>query len=243
MSAPWKKHDGGSRNRAQVRGGNLKARLMRWRRAFAERLGVFRWSVTGAWPLLAERLPQRGTFLEAGAHDGWTGSNTYSLERIRGWKGVLVEPAPQLAAACRRNRPNAPVVEAALISRTDKREELQFASAGLVSFVEGSPIASANLGIARDVFRIEHPERVRVRAMTLDAILEQEGFESLDFLSLDVEGLEGEALAGIDLERWGVRWILVECNDPGTVRALLEPRYERLATYGSCDVLYGLRRG
>src|SRR5438270_7132790 len=35
-----------------------------------------------------------GYFVEAGAHDGFTQSNTYWLERFRGWRGLLVEPMP-----------------------------------------------------------------------------------------------------------------------------------------------------
>ena len=37
-----------------------------------------------------------GFFVEAGAHDGFTQSNTYWLERFRGWRGLLVEPMPEL---------------------------------------------------------------------------------------------------------------------------------------------------
>ena len=33
-----------------------------------------------------------GFFIEAGANDGFTQSNTYWLERFRGWHGLLVEP-------------------------------------------------------------------------------------------------------------------------------------------------------
>src|ERR1700675_2623345 len=33
-----------------------------------------------------------GFFVEAGANDGYTQSNTYWLERFRGWRGLLVEP-------------------------------------------------------------------------------------------------------------------------------------------------------
>jgi len=49
-----------------------------------------------------------GVFVEAGANDGVTQSNTYYFEKFRGWTGLLVEPEPALAAACRRNR-RAPV--------------------------------------------------------------------------------------------------------------------------------------
>ena len=47
-------------------------------------------------------LPDRpGIFVEAGAHDGLTQSNTAMLEFSFGWTGLLVEPIPELAARCR----------------------------------------------------------------------------------------------------------------------------------------------
>lgn len=33
-----------------------------------------------------------GIFIEAGANNGIRQSNTYYLEAVRGWKGILVEP-------------------------------------------------------------------------------------------------------------------------------------------------------
>ena len=53
--------------------------------------------------LLKDRPP--GFFVEAGAFDGYVQSNTYYLERARGWRGLLVEPVPTLARAARRERP------------------------------------------------------------------------------------------------------------------------------------------
>ena len=37
---------------------------------------------------------RRGTFVECGAFDGETASNTLELEYFYDWKGVLVEPNP-----------------------------------------------------------------------------------------------------------------------------------------------------
>ena len=50
-----------------------------------------------------------GIFVEAGAFDGYGGSNTYWFERFRGWTGVLIEPTPELAARARKGRPRSQV--------------------------------------------------------------------------------------------------------------------------------------
>lgn len=85
-----------------------------WRNRLFAALGSQRY----AWPALlnldrrlAELVdPGPGTFVEAGAHDGFTQSNTYWLERHGGWSGLLVEPVPSLARRAARRRPRSRVV-------------------------------------------------------------------------------------------------------------------------------------
>ena len=45
-----------------------------------------------------------GTFLEIGANNGYSQSNTYYFEKIRRWKGILIEPIPQLYEECVKRR-------------------------------------------------------------------------------------------------------------------------------------------
>lgn len=44
-------------------------------------------------------------FLEFGASDGTEPFNSFMLEAIKGWKGVLAEPDPQWHKALISNRP------------------------------------------------------------------------------------------------------------------------------------------
>ncbi len=57
-----------------------------------------------------------GIFVEAGANDGQTQSNTAYFARHRGWRGLLVEPIPELAARCRVARPESVVENCALVA-------------------------------------------------------------------------------------------------------------------------------
>ena len=41
-----------------------------------------------------------GYFIELGANDGFTQSNTLALENKKGWRGVLIEPSPDLFLSC-----------------------------------------------------------------------------------------------------------------------------------------------
>jgi hypothetical protein len=42
---------------------------------------------------------RRGFFVEVGGNDGISQSNTAYLERYLGWRGLLIEPIPELARA------------------------------------------------------------------------------------------------------------------------------------------------
>lgn len=47
--------------------------------------------------------PEVGIFCEVGAYDGVKASNTLAFEEL-GWRGLVIEAVPELAAQCRANR-------------------------------------------------------------------------------------------------------------------------------------------
>lgn len=183
-----------------------------------------------------------GFFVEAGANDGFTQSNTYWLERFRGWSGILVDPMEEYARACRDERPNARVVQAGLVSDDFEGDEIEMVFGDLMSAPAGShpdDDAWVQPGLAlgwRD------PYRATVPARTLSSILEDAGSPAVDLLSLDVEGYEPEVLGGLDLNRHAPRWILVEMHDLAAGRerigALLGARYREHSALSPLDVLY-----
>src|SRR5688500_18902038 len=89
------------------------------RRRASEAVGSYRFSRTGAH-CIDEQLERLlvldgGFFVEAIANDVDNFSNTYFLDRSRGWTGVLVEGIPDLCRACVRHRPSSHVVNCALV--------------------------------------------------------------------------------------------------------------------------------
>lgn len=187
-----------------------------------------------------------GIFVEAGANDGMSESNTYYFERNLGWSGLLVEPVPRLAAEARRNRPNAIVEQCALIAEGDPRETVEINSAGLFSFIPGArgseAADEAHLSFASQYLpEGESPHSVTVPTATLGGLLRKHGFDRVDLLSLDVEGFEPQALAGLDFDALAPTWILVEANDPDAVESVLRPRYRHVADLSHYDKLYTLK--
>lgn len=148
----------------------------------------------------------RGFYVEVGAYDGKVISNTYYFEQL-GWTGVLVEPQPDKAAACRVNRPQSRVFQCAAVSspETTSIELLDVPGGEVYSTVVASDF---NLHRLRD-FGLES-RTIRVPTRTLDSILEEVRPEAIDFVSIDVEGAELEVLGGFDIARWRPQLVLVE---------------------------------
>ena len=185
-----------------------------------------------------------GFFIEAGANDGFTQSNTYYLEKSRGWSGVLIEAVPDLAAQCRRTR-KAQVFECALVASTFPDSEITIHVANLMSTVEGalgSPDEqSKHLSDAVRSQFLDGTEAIQVPARTLTSVLESSvGVSTIDFFSLDVEGYELDVLKGLDFDRFAPRFLLVEARNPGDVDAFLGDRYEFVEQMSQLDRLYRL---
>lgn len=198
---------------------------------------------------LLDHLPAGpGFFVEAGAADGLSESTSLRLERERGWHGLLVEPVPELHAACRRNRPGARVVHGALVPADFGGATVPVRTAGLMSLVPGARGSAqadeAHLELAR-YLGAGPSERVEVPARTLSGLLDEIGSPPVDLLSLDLEGYEPQALRGLDLERHRPAHVLVEVLEPEPgrrrVEAVLGRSYELLAMLTGRDALYRVR--
>ncbi len=231
----------------------LAARELRyWRRRAAERIGSERFSRPAADDLdrrLEPYLPSGpGVFVEAGAHDGYTQSNTYWLERFRGWSGVLIEPLPELARWARRNRPASTVVECALVAPEGAGSPVSVRYGNTMSVVVGARGSEAedtawiSQGLARaDLASYE----VTVPGRTLSEVLDDLAITHVDLLSLDLEGYELAALKGLDLDRHTPGLLLVEITQGESQREAIDARlaghYEYVAQLSVRDHLFRAR--
>jgi FkbM family methyltransferase len=232
----------------------LRRAIFRSRRAaarFRRRRMEARGDFSASYPALHEMdrqleryLPEpAGFFVEAGGNDGYTQSNTYALERRHGWRGLLVEPVPELARACARERPGSRVVRAALVPEGFPDVEVDLRFGGLMTVVVGGREGDDEwVAAAHAVGQEEPPHEFRAPARTLSSILDEAQAPEVDLLSLDVEGYEAQVLAGLDLERHAPRFVLVEMRDVDgeqrSIDAILGDRYIDVDALSPFDVLY-----
>ncbi|HZR76044.1 FkbM family methyltransferase [Bradyrhizobium sp.] len=182
-----------------------------------------------------------GIFVEAGANDGQNQSNTAYFARHRGWRGVLVEPIPELAERCRVARPESIVENCALVASDADGESVPMTFCGLMSVVDGgwsdAEAERAHVETGRQIQSLT-TYHVDVPGRSLSHLLDKHRLNRVDLLSLDVEGFERQALEGLDLLRHRPSFILVEARFREEIDELLLPRYDVLAQLSHHDVLY-----
>ena len=111
-----------------------------------------------------------GFYIELGAFDGITQSNSYFFELNRNWSGLLIEPSKNSYELCCKNRPNSIVVNGCCVSNDYTKDTIlgDFNST-LMSSVNGNRLKSKNL--------------IEVKAMTLEKILDDNHINvEIDFL-------------------------------------------------------------
>lgn len=128
--------------------------------------------------LLANRF-RPGSFVEIGANDGFTLSNTVYLEEHFGWNGLLVEANPQYRDSLKRRKSKS--VMSAVVEQEGYYE---FCTAGLYGGV-------AEFLDKTHEKRTQNAGTITVFGTTLERILEENGVQAIiNFISIDVEGGE-----------------------------------------------------
>jgi FkbM family methyltransferase len=140
----------------------------------------------------------QGIFVEVGANHPTLRSQTWHLEQ-QGWSGVLVEPNPDLCELLRQARPHSRVFQVA-VGNDGQTGEVDL----LLGVTDGHSTLKSIIGNPLS------GKKVRVRLRTLDSILAEANIGRIDFLSVDVEGMELAVLQGFDLQKHRPRLILIE---------------------------------
>jgi FkbM family methyltransferase len=147
-----------------------------------------------------------GYFVEFGATDGRTLSNTFILEKNYNWRGILVEPSKSFENSLRTNRTS--IID----SRCVFSESGTMIDFNEVEVGELSGIAShQNLdGWSK------HRDRFisyKVKTVTLnDLLLEHNAPKIINYMSIDTEGSEYEILKNFPFERWVIEVLTIEHN-------------------------------
>lgn len=163
--------------------------------------------------ILAYFGDHKGTFLDLGANDGITLSNTRALAQM-GWGGLLVDASP---GAIRRAR------ETYL-----DRDDIRCYNLAIHDVVGTVTLHESGVHLGRGdhalLSSIIHEETMRwrpshtfteipVSCVTVARLFELCGRSRFDMVSIDIEGADLTALRQMDLSDMGCRLLVVEVND------------------------------
>ena len=229
---------------------NLRAKLHDFRRTLHESFGSDRYSRPGLNDLdekLSKYLDfKNGVFIQAGGNNGFTQSNTYRLEKTKGWTGILVEGIPELYEKARRCRKHSKVFNCALVPFGSEGAEIEMVYGNLMSIVVGAMGSTTadeeHIRKSREHVTNKQAYRVKVPGRTLSSIIDEAGISKIDFFSLDVEGFEAPVLMGLDLKRHRPTFILVEARFPQQIDDILSFYYEVIDRPTKMDILYRIRK-
>lgn len=162
---------------------------------------------------------RHGIFVDIGAFDGVRYSNTYFFEKYLGWRGLCIEPIPEIYEQLVKNRKaicvngcvSAQAGKAAFlkINNNEQKDDGPIWLSGLIENYD-----------QRHVDRIEKEieangaskELIEVDCYVLNELLEKYALYHIDYLSLDTEGSELKILKSINYKRFKIFMIDVENN-------------------------------
>lgn len=184
---------------------------------------------------------RKGYFVEFGAMDGIEGTNTFLLETVFEWEGILAEALPELAESCSRNR-KSPCYNAAVIGnsqvtlfnqengddacpelvsqksksnmlRRQHEQTVLFASVRDEKRIGLSTISSYVDSDKHSLTRRIGFDIIEVPAITLFSLLSYfNAPRNIDFLSIDTEGSELDILIDFPFQRYSFNFICIEHN-------------------------------
>jgi FkbM family methyltransferase len=169
---------------------------------------------------------RNGYFVDVGAHNGVSLSNTYLLERRYGWNGICIEANPDTYEDLKKSR------RVVCVNACVDSEE------GLVDFdkmgVIGRIVSSTN-----DREQRASHDIVRLRTRTLQSILiEHNAPHEIDYLSIDVEGSEERVLSGFDFKSYWIKCMTVERPTASLRTTLDENGYVLVREISDLDCFY-----
>ena len=171
-----------------------------------------------------------GFYVELGANDGISQSNTLYLEKNLNWRGVLVEPNNKNYLKCVQNRSELNAIfHNACVSFNYKKKFVDFLYADLMSIALdlesdiSDPYVHQKIGLN---FLPDDTSDLRfvAPAATLNKLLIEAKAPSLiDLLVLDVEGAEIEVLEGIDHRMFKFKYMCIESRNAQRLFEYLNP--------------------
>lgn len=148
---------------------------------------------------------KKGTYVDVGCNHPVNGSITYRLQQ-RGWSGVNIDFSHKNIELCKMFRPK----DTSFCCPVADRDE----DVDCYVFDEGNVLNTLDKASAdKWAKQMNKPYQIqKMRTRTLTSLLEEAKITSIDFLNIDVEGLEDAVFAGFDIQKFQPKLIACEIH-------------------------------
>jgi FkbM family methyltransferase len=151
--------------------------------------------------ILSQMRPQaRGFYVDVGAYEPRSGSNTYKLY-LKGWTGITIEPNPDVESSFKKVRPRDMHLT---IGVSDATSELIYHKSAVANLNSFDPQWQQGAGVSV-------LERLPIKCETLTNVLDRHSpNRPIDLLSVDCEGYDMQVIESLDWSRYRPTVVIVE---------------------------------
>lgn len=159
--------------------------------------------------------------IQAGANDGKSNDFIHQLNRRSSTRAILVEPVPYVFAELKNEYKDCSHIRLLQAAITDS------VNSQSLPFYYLKPVAGLDFPTIYNQwgsFSLEHLRKFAVHVphfedlltveevdtLTINQVMEQSGFPTIDLIATDVEGFDGKIIASIDFPRFQPKLILFE---------------------------------
>mgnify|MGYP001201833325 CR=1 FL=1 len=153
------------------------------------------------------------TFLEFGATDGISLSNSYMLENSFKWTGLLAEPSPQWHEELNNNRPNTKILSECIWKSSGDKLDFFVSDIGELSSINDFIHSDLSSMPGNTHARVQEGKVVKVETLSInDAIENNFHGDAPSYISIDTEGSEYEILKAFDFVKYQPVVFTIEHN-------------------------------
>jgi len=154
---------------------------------------------------------KNGIFVEAGAYDGETWSNTLHLERFKNWTGLLIEPSAENYQKLRDKNRNSFSLNSCIYagSGSINSSYIEAGPFGIMTNSSGgsSVICHSFENILKEFFTRYFPEK---RSLISRSVKDKKFV--VDYMSLDIEGYERSTIKAFPWDKFQINLLNIEYN-------------------------------
>jgi FkbM family methyltransferase len=147
-----------------------------------------------------------GIFVEAGCGHYKEQSNSFALEEA-GWSGIAIDFQREYVDGYIHHRPKTSYERCAIVGKDHEGNIIDTFGMGFAANCLHPPVGEV------DGVKVIDRRIVTVAAKTLQTIFDEHSVTDIDFLSIDLEGYEHEAISGIDFDKTNIKLICAEMHD------------------------------